>query len=171
MGYGSMLNGRPPNSSLERKLPIASWLCWRGKRLSEGEFAEPSPWFSVSAPGLKSPPILRHRQPFWARWWCTAPSLNVAFQSCPFWWQATHSIAITTSDFSIPPSSPSASQQWVLLAMDGPGNCPLCQQHTRFPPAIRHLLCPQGWWLPNVSRKFVFLYEINGVCLPWFMLV
>ena len=42
------------------------------------------------------------------------------------------------------PLHPSASQQWVLLAMDGPGNCPLCQQHTGFPPAIRHLLCPQG---------------------------
>ena len=32
----------------------------------------------------------------------------MAFQSCPFWWQATHSIATTTSDFSIPPSSPSS---------------------------------------------------------------
>ena len=75
---------------------------WKGNLLG------PFPWFSTSAPGLKSPPILRHRQPFWAWWWCTAQSLNVAFQSCPFWWQATHSIATTTSDFSIPPSSPSS---------------------------------------------------------------
>ena len=58
-----MSNGRLPNSHLKSKLPIATWLCWRGS--SEREFSGPS-WFSALVPGLKTPSILHREKPFWA---------------------------------------------------------------------------------------------------------
>ena len=70
MGHSLMPNSGPPNSHLERKLPSS----WRDKGSVEGEFDKPFPWCSASAPGLKLPPILHHRQPFWARPWNLWPA-------------------------------------------------------------------------------------------------
>ena len=81
-----MPNGGLPSSHLEcKQYLLCIVLYWRGEGLLEGSFARPILWFFTSALGLKLPPILCHRQPFYAWWWSTAPSSNVAFQSCLFW--------------------------------------------------------------------------------------
>ncbi len=58
------------------------------------------------------------------------------------------------------------------LAMDGPSDCPLCQQHAGFPPAIKNLLCPQGCKL--TMRRFtvagqIFQGRAQKGCLWWRM--
>ena len=73
-----MPNGRPPNSHLKRKLPIAPWLCWRG--LAERKFAGPS-WFSASVPGLKSSPN-PHRKSLFKR----GPKIFYQPEQGNTWW-------------------------------------------------------------------------------------
>ena len=65
----------------------------------------------------------------------------MAFQSCPFWWQATHSIATTTSDFSIPLSSPS-SIRFTAMSVIGYG--------WTWQLPIR----PTTYWLPSCNKAF-----------------
>ena len=76
--------------------------------------------------------------------------------------RVTQFIATSTSDFS-------ASQQWVLLAMDGPSKCPLHQQHAAFlqqqgfipkfnPQGCKptmHYFAPAGRILAHAQKSFL----------------
>ena len=141
MGRGSMPNSSLPNSYLGRKLPIAPWLYWRGEGLSEGEFYRPILWFSASRLGLKLPSFHFLTQLKYG---------DGALHHLPMW---CLKVVLSEVDYAVNdhyirflrirhPFYPSVLWQWVLLAMDGPGECPLLQQYADFPPATR--LHPQA---------------------------
>ena len=139
-----MPNSGPPNSYLECK-----------QQLVVDCIVEVKDWRKGNLPGLDSP--LQHRD-----WSCLPFSIvdslfkrgDGTLRHLPTWHikvvlfrgrlcsesPQLHQISLHCHH----PLHLLASWQWALLAIDGPGQCPLCQQHPDFPLATRHLLCPQG---------------------------